>query len=226
MSRTNAFLICAFRSADILRWCLSPERNLTHNLFFYFQLFLVLIWLNFSMRRAVQPEIRWFVLLLRAPFMLVNSAVFMKGGRGANFWQGNVQKSSPILRCTFLSRKTKLIANFSTTMMTSLPSLSVSLSHQAHLTHNMGSDSALPVINQIVLSISDLTSQFLGFTGWREVGEQSFKHTRCTRSVPLLQQVSQAESWSYLSYYSTEEGHCCQKTFPSQTASCASLTWL
>ena len=38
----NAFvpltgLICAFRSADFLRWCLSPERNLTHNLFFYFQ---------------------------------------------------------------------------------------------------------------------------------------------------------------------------------------------
>ena len=34
VSRTNAFLICAFRSADFLRWCLSPERNLTHNLFF------------------------------------------------------------------------------------------------------------------------------------------------------------------------------------------------
>ena len=32
---TNAYLICAFRSADILRWCLSSERNLTHNLFFY-----------------------------------------------------------------------------------------------------------------------------------------------------------------------------------------------
>ena len=30
-------LICAFRSADFLRWCLSPERNLMHNLFFYFQ---------------------------------------------------------------------------------------------------------------------------------------------------------------------------------------------
>ena len=37
VSRTNAVLICAFRSADFLRWCLSPERNLTHNLFFYFQ---------------------------------------------------------------------------------------------------------------------------------------------------------------------------------------------
>ena len=32
----DALLICAFRSADFLRWCLSPERNLTHNLFFLF----------------------------------------------------------------------------------------------------------------------------------------------------------------------------------------------
>ena len=29
-------LICAFRSEDFLMWCLSPERNLTHNLFFQF----------------------------------------------------------------------------------------------------------------------------------------------------------------------------------------------
>ena len=36
VSGTNAFLICAFRSADFLRWCLSSERNLTHNLFFLF----------------------------------------------------------------------------------------------------------------------------------------------------------------------------------------------
>ena len=36
VSRTNAFLICAFRSEEFLRWCLSPERNLTHNLFFLF----------------------------------------------------------------------------------------------------------------------------------------------------------------------------------------------
>ena len=37
VSGTYAFLICAFRSADFLRWCLFPKRNLTHNLFFYFQ---------------------------------------------------------------------------------------------------------------------------------------------------------------------------------------------
>ena len=32
-------LICAFRSAGFLRWCLLifPKRNLTHSLFFYFQ---------------------------------------------------------------------------------------------------------------------------------------------------------------------------------------------
>ena len=37
VSGMNAFLICAFRSADFLRWCLSPQRNLRHNLFIYFQ---------------------------------------------------------------------------------------------------------------------------------------------------------------------------------------------
>ena len=36
VSGTNVFLICAFRSENFLRWCLSPERNLTHNLFFLF----------------------------------------------------------------------------------------------------------------------------------------------------------------------------------------------
>ena len=29
-------LLCAFRSEDFLTWCLSPERNRTHNLFFLF----------------------------------------------------------------------------------------------------------------------------------------------------------------------------------------------
>ena len=33
VSGTNASRIRAFRSADSLRWCLSSERNLTHNLF-------------------------------------------------------------------------------------------------------------------------------------------------------------------------------------------------
>ena len=59
----------------------------------------------------------------------VNSAPFKRGERGANFWQGKVQNSSPILRCTFLARKSaKLIANFNATLVTSLPSHSLSLS--------------------------------------------------------------------------------------------------
>ena len=36
VSGKNASLICAFQSADFLRWCLSSARNLTHNLFFLF----------------------------------------------------------------------------------------------------------------------------------------------------------------------------------------------
>ena len=76
-------------------------------------------------------------------------------------WQGKAQNSSPILRCTFLARRSaKLIANFSATMVTSLPSfslslslcislsLSLSLSHRMYLTHNIGSASALPIINK------------------------------------------------------------------------------
>ena len=39
----------AFRSADFLRWCLSPERDLTHNLFFLFPIvFGILILIRFA----------------------------------------------------------------------------------------------------------------------------------------------------------------------------------
>ena len=47
-----------------------------------------------------------------------------------------------------------VIANFSATMVTSLPShyfrltLSLSLSHRLYLTHNIGSASALPIIQR------------------------------------------------------------------------------
>ena len=59
----------------------------------------------------------------------VNSAPSKKGERGANFWQGKVQNYSPILRCTFLAGKSaKLIANFSATKVTSLPSVSLCIS--------------------------------------------------------------------------------------------------
>ena len=102
----------------------------------------------------MQPEIRSFVLLLRTPVTPFDSANFTKNancseewnvfGNGkcelsanqerswrnedANFWQGKVQNSSPILRCKFLARKSaKFIANFCATMVTSLPSFSLSL---------------------------------------------------------------------------------------------------
>ena len=58
--------------------------------------------------------------------------------------------SSPIVRI-FGKGKCKFIANFSATMVTSLPSFSLSLSHRKYLTHNIGSASALPIINRGVV---------------------------------------------------------------------------
>ena len=59
----------------------------------------------------------------------VNSAPFKRGKTEVQiFWQGKAQNSSPLLRCTFLARRSaKLIANFSATMVSSLPSFSLSL---------------------------------------------------------------------------------------------------
>ena len=56
--------------------------------------------------------------------------------------------------------KCEFIANFSATMVTSLPSvslcislsLSLSLSHRKYLTHNIGSASALPIILVFVVA--------------------------------------------------------------------------
>ena len=60
----------------------------------------------------------------------VNSAPSKRGETEVHiFWHGKAQNSSPILRCTFLARRSaKLIDNFSATMMTSLSSFSLSLS--------------------------------------------------------------------------------------------------
>ena len=57
------------------------------------------------------------------------SAPFKRGETEVQiFWQGKAQNSSPIRRCTFLARRSaKLIANFSATTVTSLPSFSLSL---------------------------------------------------------------------------------------------------
>ena len=89
----------------------------------------------------------------------VNSAPFKRGETEVQiFGQGKAQNSSPKLRCTFLARRSaKLIANFSATMVTSLPSfslslslcISLSLSHRMYLTHNIGSASALPIIKSV-----------------------------------------------------------------------------
>ena len=62
-------------------------------------------------------------------------------------------KSSPIGK-----GKCKIITNFSSTMMTKLPSvcssvsLSLSVSHLTHLAHNIGSASALPIIIIILIT--------------------------------------------------------------------------
>ena len=90
----------------------------------------------------------------------VNLAPFKRGKTEVQFfWQGKAQNSSPILRCTFLARRSaNLIANFSATMVTSLPSFSLSLclylslSHRMYLTHNIGSASALPIIHSTQLN--------------------------------------------------------------------------
>ena len=83
----------------------------------------------------------------------VNSAPFKRGvrERDAHFWQGKVQDSSPILRCTFWQGKVQNSSpisallrwrHFRLTLSLSLSlSLCISLSHRAHLTHNIGSAS-------------------------------------------------------------------------------------
>ena len=55
---TNSWIVL-FRSADFLRWRLSPERNLTHNLFFYFQQFFVLI-LFFPSKKMNQINTKYY----------------------------------------------------------------------------------------------------------------------------------------------------------------------
>ena len=69
----------------------------------------------------------------------VNSAPFKTGETEVQiFWQGQAQNSSPVLRCTFLARRSaKLIANFSATMVTSLPSFSLSLCISLSLSPNV-----------------------------------------------------------------------------------------
>ena len=70
----------------------------------------------------------------------VNSAPIKRGleTEVQIFWQGKAQTSSPIRRCTFLARRSaKLIANFSATMVTSLPSFSLCISLSLSLSPNV-----------------------------------------------------------------------------------------
>ena len=185
MSGTYAFLICAFRSADFLRWCLFPMQAQPHaQSLFLFPIVFGINLIHFfdffddkeeRCRRKFDRLLCCFDRLSITPcdsaknancfekFLAtesVNSAPFKRGKTQVQiFWQGKAQNSSPILRCTFLARRSaKLIANFSATMVTSLPSfslslslyLSLSLSHRMHLTHNIGSAFALPIIRQKV----------------------------------------------------------------------------
>ena len=95
----------------------------------------------------------------------VNWAPFKSGvwERGGTFWQGNVQNSSPILRCTFWQGKVQNLSpisallrwrHFRLSLSLSL-SLCISLSHRAHLTHNIGSASALSKIKYFILSYQE-----------------------------------------------------------------------
>ena len=135
-------LICAFRSADFLRLCLFSERNLTHNLFFYFQLVLVLIWFMFSMRRRTgaagnsivcfgasipchaiwQKQSEECELLQRAQRFWQQREWTQRPSRGeklrCKFLEGKMQNSSPILRWKLLATiGAKFIANFSAIKM-------------------------------------------------------------------------------------------------------------
>ena len=135
VSGTNAFLICAFRSADFFRWRLpsKSKRNLMHSLLFLFSIIFCMNLIKFSMRRrTVQPEIRSFVSVLRSPVTRIDrgktkSASFTKNGN--SFEERNVfgmkrkvwtsrHFRGEKLRGKILARKSaKLIANFSAAVL-------------------------------------------------------------------------------------------------------------
>ena len=108
----------------------------------------------------------------------VNSAPFKTGETKVQVFGKEKRKifanTKDPVRCKFLARKSaKLNANFSATKVTSLPSLSLSvslsLSHRAHLTHNVGSASARPIIlphtNHAAKKVSNLAKLFI--SSWR-----------------------------------------------------------
>ena len=134
----------------------------------------------------------------------VNSAPIKRGKTEVQiFWQGKAQNSSPILRCTFLARRSaKLIANFSATMVTSLPSFSLSLSlcislslspnvphaqyrKRFRASYNIGSASALPIISWWDHATSISSSSRSVYLRW--VSQQTLKvyfKTTYTKAAP------------------------------------------
>ena len=171
-------MICAFRSEDFLRWCLSPERNLTHILFFLFPIVFGINLIHFFdekglCSRKVDRFFRCFdplsrdltevkrsqrVKILRRMRTVSKSAMFLAKEsvtsapfkRGETNMQIFAKEKCKTLRQIqrFGKEKCKLLRKFQRTKVTSLPSLSLSLSlsHRVHLTHNIGSASALPVM--------------------------------------------------------------------------------
>ena len=131
-------------------------------------------------RRTVQPENRSFVLLLRTPVTPFDNANFTKNANcseewnvfgnekcelsanqkrrneGANFWQGKVQNSSPIQGANFWQGK---VQNSSPILarqcwrhfrLSLFLCISLSLSHRAYLTHNIGNASAFPIMQDSI----------------------------------------------------------------------------
>ena len=114
-------LICAFRSADFLRWCLFSERNLTHNLFFF--LFPIVFGINlihFYDEKKVGAAGKSIVCFGAS---IPCHAIWQKQNeerelfrRAQRLWQRKVWSQRPSrgekLRCKFLARKSaKLFAN-------------------------------------------------------------------------------------------------------------------
>ena len=124
VSGTNASLICAFRSADFLRWYLSLEHNLTvtHNLFFLFRIIFGINLIHFFDEKKDGAAGNSIVFFFRCFDPLSRHLTEVKRSRrvrilrrmrtvssSATFWQRKVWTQRHLigkkLRCKFLARK-------------------------------------------------------------------------------------------------------------------------
>ena len=121
VSGTNAFLICAFRSADFLRWCLSPPAQPHAQSLFLFPIVFGINLIHFFQWEEGRCS-RKFDHLFRCFDPL--SRHLTEATKNANCFEernvfGNgkcelsaIQEGSPRKRCKFLARKSaKLFAN-------------------------------------------------------------------------------------------------------------------